>query len=228
MTASNGSGQAAPEWIVAPGLTGYAEAVVAMEARVSAIRDGTAPERLWLVEHPPLYTAGTSAATADLLDPTRLPVIATGRGGRHTYHGPGQRVVYVMLDLEARGRDLRAYVAALEAWIIAALARLDVEGRAVVGRTGVWVGDAKIAAIGVRVRRWVSYHGVALNVSPNLAHFAGIRPCGLDLPVTSLAELGLQTSMTQADASLLAVRSVLLNSIAEPQAKLQPNAWCPV
>lgn len=226
--ASTGSAQAKPEWIVAPGLTDYAAAVAAMEARVAAIREGTAAERLWLVEHPPLYTAGTSAQSADLLDPARFPVISTGRGGRHTYHGPGQRVVYVMLDLDARGRDLRAFVAALEAWIIAALASLDVEARAVAGRTGVWVGDAKIAAIGVRVRRWVSFHGIALNIAPNLAHFDGIRPCGLDSAVTSLAQLGSPVSMIQADAALHAALPILLNSFAEPGTQVQPIAWCPV
>ena len=211
------------EWVVAPGFTDYAHAVAAMEARVAAIRDATAAERLWLVEHPPLYTAGTSADAADLLDPGRFPVIATGRGGRHTYHGPGQRVIYTMLDLDARGRDIRRFVAALEAWIVAALSELGVEGRAVPGRTGVWVGDAKIAAIGVRVRRWVSYHGVALNVSPDLGHFGGIRPCGLDLPVTSLARLGSAATMAGADAALHRALPVLLHGNNSPS-PVQPIA----
>lgn len=191
-----------PEWVVTPGLTDYAHAVAAMEARVEAIRSGTAAERLWLVEHPPLFTAGTSADVADLLGPAQFPVIATGRGGRHTYHGPGQRVAYIMLDLDARGRDLRRFVGAIEGWIVAALADLGVAGRAVAGRTGVWVGEAKIAAIGVRVRRWVSYHGIALNVAPDLAHFGGIRPCGLDLPVTSLERLGVRCTMDEVDLAL--------------------------
>lgn len=200
----------APEWVVTPGLTSYIDAVAEMEIRVAAIRDGTAPERLWLVEHPALYTAGTSADPADLLDPARLPVIATGRGGKHTWHGPGQRVVYAMLDLDARGRDLRAYVASLEAWIIAALVLFGIAGRAVAGRTGVWVGDAKVAAIGVRVRHWVSYHGIAINVAPDLAGFAGIRPCGLDLPVTSLAALGCAATMQELDDALIATAQTLI------------------
>ena len=192
----------AAEWRVEPGLTPYAEAVAAMEARVEAIRRGEAAEQLWLVEHPALYTAGTSARPCDLLDADRLPVHASGRGGQYTYHGPGQRVVYAMLDLNRRGRDVRAYVGALEGWVIAALATLGVEGRAVAGRTGVWVGDAKLAAIGVRVRRWVSYHGVAINVDPELAAYAGIVPCGLDAPVTSLAALGSGATMATTDAAL--------------------------
>ena len=212
----------APEWIVAPGLTGYEAAVAEMEARVAAIRSGAAAERFWLVGHPPLYTAGTSADPADLLDPLRLPVHATGRGGKHTWHGPGQRVVYAMLDLDTRGRDVRRYVAGLEAWIIAALARLNVRGRTIPGRTGVWVEDGKIAAIGVRVRRWVTYHGIALNVAPSLGEYAGIRPCGLDAPVTSLAALGAHATMPEADAALAAALPVLLATISGDVA-MQPE-----
>ena len=197
---------ALPEWRVEPGLTGYAAAVASMEDRVAAIRAGTASELIWLVEHPPLYTAGTSAEPQDLLSPERFTVFTTGRGGKHTYHGPGQRIAYVMLDLDARGRDLRGYVAALEGWIIAALADLGVAARVIPGKIGVWTdssrGPAKIAAIGVRVRRLVSYHGLAINVSPDLAHFDGIVPCGLSDPVTSLAALGLSATMADVDSAL--------------------------
>jgi lipoyl(octanoyl) transferase len=193
---------ALPEWRVEPGLLDYAAAVAAMEARAAAIRDGTASELVWLVEHPPLYTAGTSAQPADLIDPTRFPVHRSGRGGRYTYHGPGQRTVYVLLDLDARGRDIRCYVAALEKWVIAALAELGVAAHIVPGKIGVWVGDAKIGAIGVRVRRWVSYHGLAVNVAPDLAHFSGIVPCGLTDPVTSLAALGVAADMAALDNAL--------------------------
>jgi lipoyl(octanoyl) transferase len=202
-----------PEWRVAPGLTPYPEAVATMEERVAAIRAGTAAELVWLVEHPPLYTAGTSAEPHELLSPDRFPVFATGRGGRYTYHGPGQRTAYVMLDLDARGRDLRGYVAGLESWIIAALVDLGVAARVIPGKIGVWTDDgpgrtkiasgpAKIAAIGVRVRRWVSYHGLAINVAPDLAHFAGIVPCGLPDPVTSLAALGRAATLADIDRAL--------------------------
>jgi lipoyl(octanoyl) transferase len=193
---------ALPEWRVEPGLLDYAAAVAAMEARAAAIRDGTASELVWLVEHPPLYTAGTSAQPADLIDPTRFPVHRSGRGGRYTYHGPGQRTVYVLLDLDARGRDIRCYVAALEKWVIAALAELGVAAHIVPGKIGVWVGAAKIGAIGVRVRRWVSYHGLAVNVAPDLTHFSGIVPCGLTDPVTSLAALGIAADMAALDNAL--------------------------
>ncbi len=197
------------EWRTAPGLVPYDEAVRAMEERVAAIRAGTARELVWLVEHPPLYTAGTSASDADLLDAARFPVHRTGRGGQYTYHGPGQRVAYVMLDLEARGRDVRAFVTALEEWLIRALARLGVAGERRPGRVGIWVArpgrEDKIAAIGVRVRRWVSYHGVALNVNPELGHYAGIVPCGIaQHGVTSLADLGRPATMDDADAALRA------------------------
>lgn len=195
-----------PEWRVEPGLTQYESAVAAMEARAAAIREGTARELIWLVEHPPLYTAGTSANPADLLMPDRFPVFAAGRGGKHTYHGPGQRVVYVMLDLDKRGRDLRAFVAALEGWIIQALATQNIAGRIIFGKVGVWVdtteGPAKIAAIGVRVRRWVSFHGLAINIAPDLTHFGGIVPCGLREPVTSMAALTGQGAMGDIDAAL--------------------------
>lgn len=194
--------RALPEWRVEPGLLDYPAAVAAMEARAAAIREGTASELVWLVEHPPLYTAGTSAQPADLIDPDRFPVYRTGRGGRHTYHGPGQRTVYVLLDLDARGRDVRCYVAALEKWVIAALAELGVAAHVVPGKIGVWVGDAKIGAIGVRVRRWVSYHGLAVNVAPDLTHFSGIVPCGLTDPVTSLAALGIAADMAALDNAL--------------------------
>jgi lipoyl(octanoyl) transferase len=194
------------EWRVEPGLLDYTEAVATMEARVAAIRARTARELIWLVEHPPLYTAGTSADAADVLD-ARFPVHATGRGGRHTYHGPGQRVVYVMLDLDARGRDVRRFITALEAWVIDALAREGVATFTDSARVGVWVHedglDAKIAAIGVRIRRWVTFHGVAINISPDLAHFDGIIPCGLaNSAVTSLAALGWPSTMASVDGAL--------------------------
>ena len=195
-----------PEWRVELGLLDYPAAVAAMEVRAAAIRDGTAGELIWLVEHPPLYTAGTSAAAAELLAPGRFPVFDAGRGGRYTYHGPGQRVVYVLLDVDARGRDLRRFVAALEAWIIAALGELGVATRTIAGKIGVWTetpaGPAKIAAIGVRVRRWVSFHGLAINVAPDLEHFSGIVPCGLPEPVTSLAALGNPATMADLDRAL--------------------------
>lgn len=197
-----------PEWRVEPGLLPYPDALASMEARACAIRAGIAPELIWLVEHPPLYTAGTSARSADLLMADRFPVFATGRGGQYTYHGPGQRVVYVLLDLDARGRDIRRFVAALESWIIAALADHGISGRVIPGKIGVWTdavdAAAKIAAIGIRVRRWVTYHGLAVNVAPDLAHFAGIVPCGLREPVTSMAALGAPTTLADLDCSLAA------------------------
>jgi lipoyl(octanoyl) transferase len=183
-----------------------------MKARAAAISAGQAGELVWLLEHPPLYTAGVSARPQDLLDPERLPVFQSGRGGQFTYHGPGQRVAYVMLDLNRRGRDVRAFVRSLEAWVIEALAAVGVRGETRPGRVGVWVerrapGGApredKIAAIGVRVSRWVSFHGISLNVEPDLGHYAGIVPCGvLEHGVTSLADLGLVVSMEEADAAL--------------------------
>ena len=207
------------EWIVSAGLTDYAKAVAAMEARVEAIAAGQAPERVWLLEHPSLYTAGASAKESDLLD-ARLPVFRTGRGGQFTYHGPGQRVAYVMLDLKRRRPDVRAFVGALEAWLIDALGLFGVIAETREDRVGVWVrrpdkpagpggapAEDKIAALGIRLRRWVSYHGVALNVAPDLSHFSGIVPCGVaeaHYGVASLADLGRPASMAQADAALRA------------------------
>ncbi|HEX8165844.1 MAG TPA: lipoyl(octanoyl) transferase LipB [Beijerinckiaceae bacterium] len=197
------------EWTVADALVPYDEAVAEMEARVAAIAEGRAPERVWLVEHPPLYTAGTSARDEDLVEPERFPVFRSGRGGRFTYHGPGQRVAYVMLDLQRRRPDLRAYVAALEAWLIATLAEFNVRGERREDRVGVWVrrpdkgaeAEDKIAAIGIRVRRWVSFHGVSLNVEPDLSHFSGIVPCGVrEHGVTSLVDLGIPVTMPEVDA----------------------------
>ena len=192
------------EWLTSREPVPYEAAVEAMDARVAAILDGRAPEAVWLLEHPPLYTAGTSATPEELIEPSRLPVFRTGRGGRFTYHGPGQRVAYAMLDLSIRGRDVRAFVHALESWLIAALAELGVEGEAHDGQIGVFVGEAKIASIGIRIRHWVSFHGVSLNVDPDLEHFAGIVPCGLEAPVTSLAALGASTNMQHVDAALRA------------------------
>jgi len=201
------------EWQTTKGLTDYVGAVSLMEARVDAILQGQADELVWLLEHPPIYTAGTSARTSDLIDPDRFPVIKTGRGGQYTYHGPGQRVVYVMLDLNRRGRDLRAYVRQLENWIIAALDQFGVQGETRSGRVGIWVSrpdpltgkssDSKIAAIGVRLRKWVAFHGCSINVDPELAHFDGIVPCGIaDHGVTSLRDLGLTTTTCEVDAAL--------------------------
>lgn len=197
----------AVEWRTAAAAVPYDEAVIAMETRVGDIRAGTAPELVWLLEHPALYTAGTSARHADLVAPL-LPVYHTGRGGQWTYHGPGQRVAYVMLDLNRRGGDLRAFVHNLEEWLIRALARFEVKGERRAGRIGIWIADPsgtenKIAAIGVRVRRGVSYHGISLNVAPNLAHYRGIVPCGVrEHGVTSLAMLGIKPGMAAVDAAL--------------------------
>jgi lipoyl(octanoyl) transferase len=194
----------AVEWLTSGTPVPYPEAVAFMEGRASAIALGEAPECVWLLEHPALYTAGTSADPAELIAPDRFPVFRTGRGGRFTYHGPGQRVAYVMLDLSRRGRDVRAFVQALEAWMIAALRRLGVAGGRRDGQIGVFVGEAKIASIGVRVRRWVTTHGISLNVAPDLEHFSGIMPCGLASPVTSLAALGAETDMTLVNQALRA------------------------
>ncbi|MBP1180586.1 lipoyl(octanoyl) transferase [Methylobacterium sp. PvR107] len=191
----------------------YAPALAWMEARAEAIASGAAPECVWLLEHPPLYTAGTSARSEDLVAPDRFPVHATGRGGQYTYHGPGQRVAYVMLDLDRRSRDLRAYVASLEAWLIETLAAFNVRAERREDRVGVWVRrpekgpgvEDKIAAIGIRVRRWVSFHGISLNVEPDLSHFDGIVPCGVrEHGVTSLVDLGLPVSMAEVDMQLRA------------------------
>ncbi|AXC49104.1 lipoyl(octanoyl) transferase LipB [Paracoccus suum] len=214
------------EWLITPGLTPYPDAVSAMEARVAAIRAGRAPEAIWLVEHPPLYTAGTSARDEDLVQPDRFEVHHSGRGGQYTYHGPGQRVVYVMLDLERRGRDVRRFVTALEAWVIAALAEFNVRGEIREGRVGVWVArpdrpplpdgstaEDKIAAIGIRLRRWVSFHGLAINVEPDLSHYGGIVPCGITSHgVTSLVDLGLPVEMGDLDSALYRALPVLCAS----------------
>jgi len=196
-------------WAVSSDLIDYPDAVAAMEERAWAIANGKAPELVWLLEHPPLYTAGVTAKYGGLLQPERFPVFQTGRGGQFTYHGPGQRVAYVMLDLTKRRRDVRAFVAALEAWLIKALAALSVVGEIRQDRVGVWVDrpelrrEDKIAAIGVKLRRWVSFHGISLNVEPDLTHFDGIIPCGVsDHGVTSLADLGRPVSMIDADAAL--------------------------
>jgi lipoyl(octanoyl) transferase len=196
------------EWRISATPVDYETAVADMEARVAAIREGTAPELVWLLEHPPLYTAGTSARDDELLDPGRLPVHRTGRGGRYTFHGPGQRTAYVMLDLARRDRDVRCHVHRLEEWMIRTLARFGVRGERRAGRVGIWVvrpagGEDKIAAIGVRVRRWVTYHGVALNVAPDLDHYRGIVPCGIaEHGVTSLGALGISATMAEVDTAL--------------------------
>ncbi len=195
------------EWETAPTLIEYPDALARMDARVRAMQAGEAGELAWLVEHPPLYTAGTSAKGADLLS-ARFPVFPTGRGGQYTYHGPGQRVGYLMVDLNTRGRDLRAYVQTLEHWIIATLGEFGVEGFLRDGRIGVWVntptGEAKIAALGVRVQKWITSHGIALNVHPDLSHYAGIVPCGIsNFGVTSLKALGVGASLSEVDAALV-------------------------
>lgn len=206
------------DWITTDGLTDYAVAVAFMEARAEAIALGQADEAIWLVEHPPLYTAGTSARPADLTDPGRFPVHASKRGGQYTYHGPGQRVAYVMLDVGQRGRDVRCFVRDLEQWIIAALAEFNVTGLIRPGRVGVWVErpdkprhadgsvhEDKIAALGIRLRKWVSFHGLSINVEPDLEHFSGIVPCGIrDHGVTSLVDLGLPVTMADVDLALRA------------------------
>ena len=204
------------EWIIADAPVPYPAALAAMEARAAAIRAGTAPEAIWLLEHPALYTAGTSADSADLIDPDRFPVYPAGRGGQYTYHGPGQRIAYVMLDIAARGRDVRAFVREVEGWVIEALASFNVTGETRRDRVGVWVArpdkpplpdgtprEDKIAAIGLRLRRWVSFHGVSINVDPDLSHFDGIVPCGIrGHGVTSLVDLGLPVTMTDLDMAL--------------------------
>ena len=195
------------EWRVSPGLTPYPEALAEMEARAAAIRAGEARELIWLLEHPPLYTAGTSADPAELFNPQGFPVYAAGRGGRYTYHGPGQRVGYVLLDLDKYGRDVRRFVHALEGWLIATLATLGVTAYRAPGRIGIWVDrngtEAKVGALGLRVRRWVTLHGFSLNLSPELSHFSGIVPCGIaDFPVTSLGEMGLTDIQPRFDLAL--------------------------
>lgn len=219
------------------GLAPYAETLAAMETRVAHIAAGTAAEAIWLLEHPPLYTAGTSTNPADLTDPHRFPVHVAGRGGQYTYHGPGQRVVYVMLDLNKRGRDVRRFVCALEDWIIATLAAFNVRGERRTGRVGVWVvrpdrkgaggaaAEDKIAAIGVKLRRWVSFHGISINVEPDLSHFSGIVPCGIkDHGVTSLVDLGLPVTLADLDAALLAELPQMLSRLSNGGADAGPAA----
>ena len=223
------------EWMVEDRPVGYAEAVAEMESRAAAIAAGQAAERVWLVEHPPLYTAGTSADPADLIEPDRFPVFDSGRGGQYTYHGPGQRVAYVMLDLGRRKRDLRAFIAALEAWLIDTLWQFNVRGERREDRVGVWVrrpdkgetAEDKIAAIGIRVRRWVSFHGISLNVEPELDHFGGIVPCGVnEHGVTSLVDLGLPVTMHDVDANLRAAFGTVFGPtvIVEPDRIAGPEA----
>ena len=204
------------EWQHLPGLAPYGETLAAMEARAAAISAGHASEAIWLLEHPPLYTAGTSARREDLTDPDRFPVFEAGRGGQYTYHGPGQRIAYCMLNLNQRGRDVRKFVCALENWVIATLAEFNVKGEHRIGRVGVWVvrpdlpanpdgspREDKIAAIGIKLRHWVSFHGIAINVEPDLSHFGGIVPCGIrDHGVTSLVDLGLPVTMADLDLAL--------------------------
>ncbi|MBR7619652.1 lipoyl(octanoyl) transferase LipB [Phenylobacterium sp. 20VBR1] len=217
-------------WAVSTGYVGYEAAVAAMEARAAAIAEGSAGELVWLLEHPPLYTAGISAKSADLLEPDRFPVFPTARGGQFTYHGPGQRVAYVMLDLTARRRDVRAFIAGLEAWIIGALEQFNVTGEIRDGRVGVWVErkvsgaptrEDKIAAIGVKLRRWVSFHGVSLNVEPDLSHFSGIVPCGqTEHGVTSLVDLGLPVTLDEADAALMESFAAVFGPVERAQAPI--------
>ena len=209
------------EWRVSPGLTPYAEALAEMEARAAAVREGRAAELVWLLEHPPTYTAGTSADPAELFNPMGFEVHEAGRGGRYTYHGPGQRVAYVVLDLERRGKDIRRFVNRLEQWMIDALAELGVAAHRAPGRIGIWVGDgpdeAKIGALGVRVKRWVTLHGFALNVAPDLAHFTGIVPCGIsEFGVSSLETLGKPIAMSRVDAALKQSFPAFLNGLERP------------
>jgi lipoyl(octanoyl) transferase len=209
------------EWRISHHPVPYAEALGFMEARAAAIRAGTAQECVWLLEHPPLFTAGTSADPAELINPLDFPVHEAGRGGRYTYHGPGQRVGYVMLDLEKRGKDIRRFVHCLEGWMIDTLAELGVSAHRADGRIGIWVGDgpseAKIGALGVRVKRWVTLHGFALNIAPDLSHFAGIIPCGIaEFGVTSLAELGKQIPMMRVDEALKRSFQPFLKGLEQP------------
>ncbi|MCJ7872176.1 lipoyl(octanoyl) transferase LipB [Phaeobacter sp. J2-8] len=216
------------DWIISDGLTEYDDAVQFMETRAAAIAEGRAQEAIWLVEHPPLYTAGTSARIEDLTDPDRFPVHTSKRGGQYTYHGPGQRVAYVMLDVGKRGRDVRRFVQQLEHWVIATLDAFNVKGEIREGRVGVWVQrndkpltatgapqEDKIAAIGIRLRKWVSFHGVSINVEPNLEHFTGIVPCGItEHGVTSLVDLGLPVNMDDLDVALRAKFDEIFGEIA--------------
>ena len=207
-----------PEWRVSPGLTEYAPALANMEARAAAVTAGEARELLWLLEHPPVYTAGTSAVAEELIDP-RFPVVAAGRGGRYTYHGPGQRIGYLVLDLNARGRDVRHFVHSLEGWVIAGLGDIGIEAFRAPGRIGIWTLDrgkeAKIGAIGVRVKRWITMHGFSVNLCPDLSHFNGIVPCGIaDFGVTSAAELGKPADFATFDAALALHRNAFLETVS--------------
>lgn len=208
------------EWRVSEGLVPYGDALAVMEARAAAVRAGEADELVWLLEHPPLFTAGTSADPAELMNPMQFPVFEAGRGGRYTYHGPGQRVGYLVLDLEKRGKDIRCFVHSLEGWMISALAEMGVPARREPGRIGIWTGEgakeAKIGAIGVRVRRWVTMHGFSINVAPDLSHFGGIVPCGIsEYGVTSLQMLGLNSSMKPLDSALERSFPAFLNSLSD-------------
>jgi lipoyl(octanoyl) transferase len=221
-TASNPADPSpAVDWETASGLVAYPDALASMDARAVAIQAGIAHERVWLLEHPPLFTSGTSARPADLLQPDRFPVFPAGRGGQYTYHGPGQRIAYVQLNLARRGRDIGCYVHALEQWIIECLADFGISGERRTGRVGVWIlhpdgSEAKIAALGVRVRKWVTLHGIAINVAPDLSHFAGIVPCGIaGHGVTSLAALGKTVTMTNLDLSLKAHFPNVLRRLAD-------------
>ncbi len=216
------------EWKITDGLTDYAEAVAFMESRVAAIAAGEADECVWLLEHPPLYTAGTSAKIEDLTDPDRFPVYESKRGGEYTYHGPGQRVAYIMLDLNKRGKDVRRFVKQLEEWVIASLAEFNVQGEIRDGRVGVWVrrddkpltatgqpAEDKVAAIGLRLRKWVSFHGISINVEPDLDHFTGIVPCGIsEYGVTSLVDLGLPVTMADVDSALRKTFTEVFDSVS--------------
>jgi lipoyl(octanoyl) transferase len=210
-----------PEWRISDSPVPYGEALATMEARVADIRTGRAGELIWLLEHPPLYTAGTSSKPDDLLQPMRFPVHAAGRGGQYTYHGPGQRVVYTMLDLRQRRQDVRRFVTDLEDWIIRTLAHFNVRGERRDGRVGVWVArdggrEDKIAAIGVRIRHWVSFHGISINVEPDLTHYAGIVPCGIaEHGVTSLVDLGLPVTMTDLDMALAETFDEVFGALTE-------------
>ena len=216
-------------WAVSTAPVAYPDAVAAMEQRAADIAEGRAGELVWLLEHPPLYTAGVSAKAGDLLDGSRFPVFESGRGGQYTYHGPGQRVAYVMLDLTRRGRDVRRFVTALESWVIGALGVFNVTGELRDGRVGVWVErkgagwsrEDKIAAVGVKLRRWVSFHGISLNVEPDLSHFDGIVPCGVtEHGVTSLVDLGLPVTMDEADAALKSSFETVFGAVSEVPAPI--------
>lgn len=209
------------EWRVTSGQMPYQEALAEMEARAAAIREGSARELIWLLEHPPLYTAGTSANPAELLEPERFPVFVAGRGGKYTYHGPGQRIVYILLDLEKRGKDVRRFVHSVEAWVIDVLDRFGIAAFRAPGRVGIWTMDAgqeaKIGAIGVRVRRWVSFHGLSLNIHPDLSHFGGIVPCGLpEFAVTSMARLGRDSGLEDVDRAFAETAATFLDRLERP------------